>query len=336
MSVTEILHTRAERRGEVSRDAALLVAGVAVVRGTLLWAWNRSRPHHRQAPRRPGAPPRWSFGSKDGVGTAPGPPGPLNNRVWFTLRHGAFTEVFYPDVDQPAISDPGLVVTDARGFYSDEVLDAKHETSWLDEGIPVYRLTNTRRLGRYRIEKTILAHPRRDAVVQHTRFEPKDGTIGEYGRFTLLSRRLGNRGGDNTGLVGEYHGVPMLFAERGGHAPAPACSVPWLDCSAGFLGSVSDGRRDLRRHGRLTRSYERAEDGNVGSTGGIDLRASGGTGAGGEVPTYDTGLGVHVADLATAGLPLGRAIRLTLSWPDESRVECKNQHEIKSDVVDVK
>jgi glucoamylase len=274
MRAKELPHERGVGRELDLRDAALLVAGVAVIGGTLLWARNGSRDHRRRAPGRPGAPPRWSFASKDGVGTALGPSGPSGSRVWFTLRDGAFTEIFYPRADQPAVSGLGLVVTDSRGYYSEETRDADHETSWLDGGVPAYRLTNTCRRGRYRIVKTVLAHPGRDAVLQATRFEPLVGTIEDYRVFALLSPQLGDRGGGNTAWVGECHGVPMLFAERAGHALALACSVPWAVCSAGFLGSVSDGRRDLRRHGRLTRTYERAEDGNVGLIAGIDLRGS--------------------------------------------------------------
>ena len=64
-----------------------------------------------------------------------------------------------------------------------------------------------------------------------------------------MSPHLRNQGGHNTAWVGEHKGVPMLFAERAGHALALACSVPWAESSAGFVGSVSDGRRDLRATG---------------------------------------------------------------------------------------
>ena len=57
------------------------------------------------APGRPGSPPRWTSSAKSGVGTA------LNSqsRVWFTLSHGIFNEVYYPRVDQACIRDMGLI-----------------------------------------------------------------------------------------------------------------------------------------------------------------------------------------------------------------------------------
>ena len=82
--------------------------------------------------------------------------------------HGAFAEIFYPRADLPAVRDWKLVVTDGHGFFSNEVSDADHTTAWLAEGVPAYRLVNTCRHDRYRIEKTVLAHPRRDAILQIT------------------------------------------------------------------------------------------------------------------------------------------------------------------------
>jgi glucoamylase len=38
-------------------------------------------------------------------------------------------------------------------------------------------------------------------------------------------------------------------------------------------------------------------------------------------PTRDTGLGVHVADLPTAGLPDGALVDFTFRWPAAGRWE---------------
>ena len=270
-----IIDRGAGGRGEDLRAAALLGAGVAVLGGTLWWAWGRSRPHRREAPGRPGDVPSWNFASKDGVGTAVGAGGRAASRVWFTHRLGAFTEIFYPRADRPAVRGLGQIVTDGRGFYSDERHDADHEMGWLSEGVPAFELFNTCRLGRYRIEKSILAHPRLDVVLQRTRFIPLAGRPGDYRLFTLLNPQVADQGGHNTAWVGRHKGVPMLFAERAGNALALACSVPWSDASAGFIGR-SDGLSDLQGHGRLVRAYERAEDGNVALIGEVDLVASGG------------------------------------------------------------
>jgi glucoamylase len=91
--------------------------------------------------------------------------------------------------------------------------------------------------------------------------------------FALLAPHLNNRGDGNTAWVGDYKGTPMLFAERNGYALALACSSSWLARSVGFVG-FSDGWQELRAHGRLQHSYQRAENGNVALTGEIDIHAS--------------------------------------------------------------
>ena len=154
-------------------------------------------------------------------------------------------------------------------------MHAEHQVEHPVEGVPLYRLINTCRQGRYRIEKTIFAHPHQDAVLQITRFTPLKGELDDYHLYALLAPHLGNRGAGNSAWLGEHRGVPMLFARRGRQALALACSAPWLKGSAGYVGA-SDGWQDLSRHKRLTWAYERAEDGNVALTGEVDLGACGG------------------------------------------------------------
>ncbi|HEX9078684.1 MAG TPA: glycoside hydrolase family 15 protein, partial [Desulfuromonadaceae bacterium] len=219
------------------------------------------------APGWPGSAPRWTSSAKSGVGTSLSP----ESRVWFTLSHGIFNEIYYPRLDQACIRDMGLIVTDGGEFFSEEKRHAESRVSCLAAGVPAYRLTNTCRQGRYEIIKEIVTDSRRDAVLQWTRFAPRTGVLGEYHLYVLLAPHLGNHGSGNTAWVGDYKGVPMLFARRGSFALALACSAPWLHRSAGFVG-VSDGWQDLASHGLMTWSYDRAENGNVALTGEIDLR----------------------------------------------------------------
>ena len=97
-----------------------------------------------------------------GVGTA------LNNKsnVWFTLSHGIFNEIYYPRIDQACIRDMGLLVTDGAAFFSEEKRNCDSEIHWLADGVPAFRLVNTCREGRYRIEKLIVSDPQRDTVLQ--------------------------------------------------------------------------------------------------------------------------------------------------------------------------
>ncbi|MBY0525647.1 MAG: glucan 1,4-alpha-glucosidase [Gemmataceae bacterium] len=224
------------------------------------------------APGGPGIIPRWTSSAKTGVGTA------LNtaSHVWFTLSHGIFDEIYYPRIDQACVRDMGLLVSNGKDFFSEEKRDTKSQVSFLEEGVPAYRLVNTCSQGRYRIEKEILSDPRRSVVLQQTKFVAMQGTLSDYALYVLLSPHLGNRGSGNTGWVGDFKGVPMLFAQRDAISLALACSVSWKNRSAGFSG-VSDGWQDVNQHKRMTWNYDRAENGNVALTGEVDLQQTNGT-----------------------------------------------------------
>jgi glucoamylase len=226
----------------------------------------------RHAPGWPGIPPRWTSSAKTGLGTSLRP----SSRVWFTLSHGILNEVYYPRVDQACLRDLGLIVTDGHTFFSEEKRDAESVTTWVESGVPAFCLANTCKAGRYRIEKEIVTDPRRDVVLQQVRFIPFAGSISDYQVYVLLSPHLGNHGSGNTAFVGDYKGVPMLFAERNGTALAVACAPDWSRGSAGFVG-VSDGWQDLKWNRRLASTYDRAENGNVALVGQVDLASSAGT-----------------------------------------------------------
>src|SRR5271165_675358 len=223
------------------------------------------------APGWPGIAPRWTSSAKTGIGTALN----LHSRVWFTLSHGILNEVYFPRVDQACTRDLGLIVTNGMDFFSEEKRDCGFENSPIEAGVPVYQLVNTEKQGRYRIEKEVFTDPYRNVVLQHVKFVPLKGALTDYRLYALLAPHLANCGADNTGWIGDYKGIPMLFAEHDGCALAFGCSAGWKNMSAGFVGS-SDGWQDLTRHFQMTWNYARAEKGNVALTAEIDLAACGG------------------------------------------------------------
>jgi glucoamylase len=223
------------------------------------------------APGWPGIRARWTSSAKSGVGTSLS----TASRVWFSISHGILNEVYYPRVDQACIRDLGLIITDGHRFFSEEKRHAESKVIYPEEGVPLYRLINTCREMRYQLEKEIIADPRRDVLMQWTRFMPRSGAIRDYHLYVLLAPHIGNRGSDNTAWIGDYKGVEMLFAEREGTALALACSSSFLRRSAGFVG-VSDGWQDLMNNKQMTWEYERAEKGNVAMCGEVDLAACGG------------------------------------------------------------
>ncbi|MFN8475398.1 MAG: glucan 1,4-alpha-glucosidase [Anaerolineae bacterium] len=230
---------------------------------------NRSTGRH--APGWPGMEPRWTSAKKVGVGTAHN----ATSRVWFTLSHGIFDEIYYPRVDRACTRDMGLLVANGHDFFSDEKRDTDNQVEYLHDGVPAYRLLNRCTQGRYQVEKKIIANPRCDAVMQATHFKPLQGGLEDYHVYVLLAPHLGNRGWGNTAWLSDFKGVPMLFAERAGYALALACSVPWVKRSVGFVGA-SDGWQDVSQHFGMAWEYQYAENGNVAMIGEVDLAASNG------------------------------------------------------------
>lgn len=221
----------------------------------------------------PGIEPRWTSSAKSGVGTAMS----LASRVWFTLSHGIINEIYYPRIDQACTRDMGFIITDGHNFFSEEKRHTASSVKYIESAIPAFRLENTCKQGNYRIIKEIISDPARDTVIQHTRFIPQTKVEGDYRVHVLLAPHLANRGAGNYAHLGEYKGVPMLFAARDDCALALACSAPWKARSVGFVG-FSDGWQDLTRHKRLTWQFEQAENGNVALVAEIDWQSAGDNG----------------------------------------------------------
>src|SRR5512139_1963651 len=221
------------------------------------------------APGQPGISARWTSSAKSGVGTAASG----QSRVWFTVSHGIVNEVYYPRLDQANTRDCGLLVANGSDFFSEEKRDAVSSILPLAQGVPGYQLTNTCVSGRYRIHKTILSDPDHQAVLQRVRFKVTAPRPADYHVYVLLAPHICNRGSGNHAWVGDYKGVPMLFAQRDATALALACSVPFRGMSCGYVG-YSDGWQDISAHKRITWFYSQAPDGNVALTADIDWPAS--------------------------------------------------------------
>ncbi len=220
------------------------------------------------APGWPGITPRWTSSAKDGVGTSLNPA----SRVWFTVSHGIFNEIYYPRVDEACTRDMGMIVTDGAEYFSDEKRNAKHQIAQIAPGVPAYHIENTSEDGRYRIVKEALTDPWREVLLQYTKFVPLKGALEDFHLYVLLAPHIANAGWGNTGWLEDYKGVPMLFAERAGMTLALACSAGWVRRSVGFVG-FSDGWQDLSNHKKMTWTYDRAENGNLALTGEIDVKS---------------------------------------------------------------
>ena len=171
------------------------------------------------------------------------------SRICFTLSHGILNEIYYPTA-RPCLHARPRAHRDRRArFLFRRKAHAEHQIKSLASGIPAYDLVNTH-AGHYRITKRIVSDPYRDVVLQRLTFEALSQTGGRYRVYALLAPHLVNAGAGNTAWLGEYKGVPMLFAQGRGTALAMACTVPWRNASAGFVG-YSDGWQMLSRNGKL-------------------------------------------------------------------------------------
>ncbi len=214
----------------------------------------------------PGIEARWTSSAKSGVGTSYN----ARSKVWYSISHGILNEIYYPQVDQACTRDLSLIVTDGKEFFSEEKRDTQHHIKHIAKNVPGYHITNSCNYHYYRLEKEIISDPSRDTLLQRIQFFPTNRKRKDFKLFVLLAPHLGNSGAGNTAWVGDYKGVPMLFARRGDQSLAFACSVPWKKMSAGFVGS-SDGWQDLSKNKQMTWEFERAENGNVALTAEVDL-----------------------------------------------------------------
>src|SRR5689334_12179320 len=103
-------------------------------------------------------------------------------------------EIYWPRIDRACTRDLGLIVTNGCDFFSEEKRHARSVTAPLAPGTPAYCLVNTSTQGRYRVEKQILTDPRRDSLLQSTRFVPLVGGLADHRLYVLLAPHLGNHG----------------------------------------------------------------------------------------------------------------------------------------------
>lgn len=224
------------------------------------------------APGAPGIPPRWTSSAKSAVGAAADFVSPL----WFTLSHGIVNEVYYPRPDVAHVRDLGCLVTDGGTFVSEEKRDCESTVTWVEPGVPAFRVTSTCRAGRYRLHKTVFVDPERPCLVQHLRLEVLAGDRRDYRLHVLLAPHVGNRGADNDVWLAAYKGRSMILARRDGTTLALAARAGWRAASCGFVGT-SDGWQDLQQHGRLTWAYDEARQGNVAAVAELALDDAGET-----------------------------------------------------------
>ncbi len=218
------------------------------------------------APGGPGIEPRWTRGAKVAVGTAYS----TSSRVWYTLDHGCITEVYYPTIDSPQIRDLQFLVTDGETFFHDERRNFVGEIDCVSEAALGFEVVNREKEGLYSIHKTILGDPHQTCLLIHTRLEAPAELLRKLRMYVLCAPHLEIGGWHNNGQILRLREHTLLAAHKGNTWLVIGASVPFTECSAGYVG-VNDGWTDLADNYRLDWQYESAPDGNIALTGGLDL-----------------------------------------------------------------
>jgi len=203
----------------------------------------------QNAPGAPGAMPTWTAGSKEAVGTATN----VNSRVWFTLESGILTEVYYPRLDTADLRTLEFAVSDGHATWV-ESKDLTHSLERISTEALLYRQTSSDPGGKFKISKTYVTDPQRDALLIRVTFTAPEG----YELYVLADPALKNSGYGDTGFVQ----ADALVTQKQDVACALVSSPGFSQATTGFAGK-SDGYTDLLLHHTLTWKYERAENGNV-------------------------------------------------------------------------
>jgi glucoamylase len=215
----------------------------------------------RHAFGRPGIPPRWTSGSKDGAGTAFSDA----SKIWFTLWKGILTEIYWPTVDAPQTRDLQCLITDGQTFFHEEKRDLDTSTELLDAQSLAYRIVNRDPEGRYTITKRIIADPLLPCVLQHTTVECQSELQDALRLYILFAPHMDRGGAHNEAFVMEQAGREILVAHRGESWCALGATIPFTKLSCGFVGK-SDGWTDISQHLGMHWEFDKAVDGNVALT----------------------------------------------------------------------
>jgi glucoamylase len=235
------------------------------------------------APGGPGKDAQWPTAGKQAIGTSANP----ESKVWFTLANGVMTEVLYPDVSVANVQmlqfvvvnpktkkvetewDDSVSKIESRGISRNEKLFklpsvtsvAKVQLSeiyrsYLFPNSLAFVQTNRSKSGGWGSSKTYTTDPKTNVLMIYVSFWTSDP---ENELYVYYDPSLANTGMHDTGWT---QGRSFLSVD-GQVASALTCArCKVTDATNGFLG-VNDGLTQLRKDGRISQIFERAEKGNL-------------------------------------------------------------------------
>ncbi len=207
-----------------------------------------------KAPGAPGAPPSWGPGRKQGFGASPNP----HTRVWLTIARGNLSEVFYPRLDEPCLHELRFIAAAPGAPPIDDAIEAEHEVSWIEPGVPAFRAVSTH--PEYRLVKEFACDPDLNAVLVSGMFSPEMPDVLLY---LQASAHLdpGSSGCDGYVLDRD---PPVLCLRRPGSPDSWMAVVgPFAEAQTGYLQS-SDLFVDIDdNQGRPAGGWDSATGGNA-------------------------------------------------------------------------
>ena len=219
----------------------------------------------RQAFGAPGCEATWTDGDKDGIGTSYSSGG----RVWFTLRRGVLTEIYYPTVDRPQMRDVEFLFTGGDNLFLEEKRDLQPEIARLEPS-QGYKITSHARHAEMSLTKEIIVDASRPCVLLHTTLDGSPGLRNGLKTYLLCAPHLNGEGAANNAFIVEVSGRELLVAEKKNHWVAIGASCGFSRLSCGYVGS-SDGYADLSKHHKMEFEFDEARNGNVALTGELNL-----------------------------------------------------------------
>ena len=210
--------------------------------------------------------PTWTPGAKDLVMTALG-----GSRVWTTMSHGIFNEIYWPAVDQPQVKDFGFLIGGA-GWWREVKRVNRFTMSAPDPAValPTIVHTGTEAGQAYELTLRPVVDPDHDAVL--CAYDLDGGGVRLY---PLLAPHLGvsqfteqsqwqRLGADNHARV-DAAGQAMC-ASGGGRYLCLLAEPGFTRAGAGYVGD-SDGWSDFNRNRQMTLTYSEAGPGVIALTG---------------------------------------------------------------------
>ncbi len=252
------------------------------------------------APNGPGQqdPLHWARSVKQFLGTAANPA----SQVYFTGADGILTEIFYPSPDTPQNVDLQLIVEDKGGTFGCDQAEEKRQTTHtvrqVDHRAMLWEVTTKANNGQWEIVNRVFSDPRRNSVIERTRFHVLQGgkTVSDYNVYLLNKPAIStactqavtaNMNNSRTLTCGNR---TMLCASKpNSTSSALATSLPWKNVggnvmvSNGFAG-INSGWSDLFGTGGshpqthiMQLHYDGAYNGNVAQMGWLDFGGSAAT-----------------------------------------------------------